>query len=387
MAAPPRRWDESDILDVVHSFKNGEKVAAIARELSEARGHNVSRHRVVALLQQALRDELVSTPTFGPKEVTEKLQERFDGVRFRVLSSRLRFPQLAAQQVLEWVKEECQGRDNPFVAVGGGQTMGQLIEQVPKVLRALDNGDPLKQWFAAAPLTFINATAGDQPRRPELGASFLTCRFAQALSEGCGGKAAARAALHSASLFLAKDEIELVREALQQTRLVVSGVGAPESAYCIAAIKEKGLLAPSEHDPVVGEILFHLFDRQGRAIDIPRTALGVKRGLEEVSKGAAEAPEGAGPPRRGAARGRKGDGPPRPPESPLLVTLFDFEDLRGRPTRDGRSVAVVANCTAENKKEKAAALYVLLKSEFLTHVCLSTELARHVLDTARSWPR
>jgi hypothetical protein len=379
MTGPAIRWNESDVLDVVQLFKEGEKVSAIARKLTEAKKVSVSRHRVVALLQRAFASELVSVPLHDPRNLAGKLARRFEGVCFRVVGSPICFSRVAGLQVLEWLRGSCAGAGasgeagGPFVAVGGGQTMAQLIEEVPGVLRSPEHLE-LKQWFGQARLTLINATAGGLATRPELEASFLTCRLAQALREGCGDRSAARPVVHSASLSPSPDEWEVLREAFRRTRVVVSGIGSGKDAYCVAALRDKGLLASSAQGELVGEFLFHPYGSQAQAI--PVRGLAVKKVLD--------APEAAGRP--AGKRGKRADGPGAAPgrfESPMLVTLFHFEELRGRPrTKEGRSVIVVASCTATNKADKARALCVLLENHFLTHVCLSAELAEALDRTA-----
>lgn len=376
--APPISWDECDRLDVAWSFKQNGKISPIAKLLSnkERKGQDgvpvrvkVSRHRVVGLLYEAFRDGLISIPQFDPREVSKQLEERYERVKFQVLSSRFCFPQLAALQVLKWIEEECtDAKAGAYIAIGGGQTMANLIQEIPYVLREPENA-LLREWAATCPLTLINATAGGQPRNPLLEASFLTCRFAQAISDGCAGRARAEAVLHTVSTYMPKDEVELVRDAMAKTRVLVSGVGAPKSAYCIDAMQQKGLLSAEQRERLGGEILFHLYDRRGTAVQIPSKALGIKSNLKDIVP---------------ALKEKKGTAPTL--DSPvLLATLFDFEALRGRPAAEGRSIIVVANCSDSNKDEKAISLHVLLQSGFLTHVCLSKDLADAVIFTARNF--
>lgn len=361
MKASGRRKEQADILDVVSLFQKGKSISEIAEKLSEGRKPGVSRQRVVSLLQRAFTEHLVLVPTFDPKEVASDLSKRYSQVKFEVLSSRLCFPQLAAQQVLEWLWEICAGDGEPFVAIGGGRTLANMIEQIPAAITSFGDQFPeVKTWFGQAKLTFVNATAGGLADMPELEASFLACRFAQAIRAGSGENAPTRPVVHTVSQSPSGDEQRVVAAALRDTRVLITGVGDGQDAYCIRAIREKGLMTADEQHQLAGELLFHPYLKDGQAVAV--NGIAVKSRLK--------AGDGAASQQGASLHG-----------SAMLATLFDFEDLRGRPTKEGRSVVVVSTCTSENKGPKAQALAVLLRHEFISHLCLSSDLAYELLMT------
>jgi DNA-binding transcriptional regulator LsrR (DeoR family) len=358
MKASGRRKEQADVLDVVRLFQEGRSISEIAKKLSAGRKPGVSRQRVVSLLQMAFTEHLVSVPTFDPKEVASDLTKRYPQVKFEVLSSRLCFAQLAAEQVLEWLWELCEGAEGPFIGIGGGRTLAGMIEQIPAAITGLGTQFPqVKTWLGQAKLTFVNATAGGLATMPELEASYLTCRCAQAIRAGAGENAPARPVVHTVSLSPSEDEQQVVADALGKTRVLITGVGDGTDAYCIKAIREKRLLTADEHQ-LAGELLFHPFLKDGQAVSV--NGIAVKSRLE-AGNGAAG--------HQGAGRH----------ESAMLATLFDFEELRGRPTKEGRWVVVVSTCSPENKAPKAQALAVLLRHGLISHLCVSSDLAYELL--------
>lgn len=350
-------WDESDILFVVDRFRKGRRIAEIASALAEEKqlpATAVTRHRVISLLQRAFQDGYV---VVEEKDTLRRLlATKYPGVQFRVLFSRLTFSFLAARQVLEWLAALCGPNglwaEDTYAAIGGGETMAQLVAEIPAVLRNPENRDLAKRWRLAE-LKLINATAGARPQVPDKEASFLTCRFAEAVREGCGADKV-RPVVHTTSLDPSRGEREVVEKALERTRAIVSGVGARTGAYCLEAIREKTPLSPADEKVLVGEILYHPFKEKGDPIPVPGIAVKDSRG----------------------ARKRTG--------SPMLATLFSFEFLAGESSAvEGRTrpaLIAVVNCTPETCKEKAVAVRVLLEKRILSHVCLSADVAEAIVD-------
>jgi hypothetical protein len=65
---------------------------------------------------------------------------------------------------------------------------------------------------------------------------------------------------HTTAMNPTDHEKDVVREATSQTCAIVSGLGALSASYCIDAIWP--LLTDNERARVVGELLFHVYDRQ-----------------------------------------------------------------------------------------------------------------------------
>lgn len=184
----------------------------------------------------------------------------------------------------------------------------------------------------------------------------------RASRERSGENALARPVVHSVSLSPSKDEQQVVKDALVNARVLITGVGDGKEAYCIKAIRQKKLMRTLEQLPLAGELLFHPYLKNGQAVPVP--GIAVKSRLKAGEGGAAHAR---------ASRH----------ESAMLATLFDFAELKGRPTKEGRSLVVVANCTQDNKVPKAQALSVLLSNGFISHLCLSSDLAEELLNPSR----
>jgi DNA-binding transcriptional regulator LsrR (DeoR family) len=381
MAATGRFGDEDEhILDVVELFRDEKRIEAVKQRLA-TKGVQITRHRVVALLRTALEKRLVVIRSPDPRKLAPKLASRFPHAKFRVYSSGVRFPQHAARQMLVWLKEigelhrhskEAEEPPAPseplWIAIGGGKAMAEMIEAAPEVLKA-DEHKNLRDWYAGEDIRFVNATAGGLAMSPDLEASFLACRFAQVIRDCIGGKDQPGAYVHSPSTGN-PHEWELFEGVVQKVSAVVTGVGVAGSgacppAYCIEAIKKRESLDQDFERRVAGEILFHPFN--DRAEEIRRSCIEVRKYL----------------PANNPFKGKRGKANPKSPSSSqgsMLVTLFDFEELRCTEKSSGPKIMVVASCNSQSRVQKARAVRVLLKHGYLTHLCLSASLAKAIDD-------
>lgn len=382
---PPqdRFQKEALVYDALFLFSSGGTISEISHQLK------TSRQRVVGLLQEAFMDGLVQLPPVAPHRLTEELRQLFGDVEFRVVLARNHFSAFAARTVLGWLREICrrlpplkdarwQGDKppmdpRPYVAVGGGRALHNMIREIVPVLSNPTTDPAVRDWFEGdgEKLCYVNATTGGLQREPAYEASHLTCLLGQATHQ--------RTALYSLSASPTRDEEEVIESAVKNTCAVVSGIGAPADAYCIRAIREKGGLAPGYEKELVGEFLFHLYDKHGRLL---RTTDREQDGPAGRGQAGIEIKED-----RLTSAGL-------PPGKSMLATLLRFESLKGRPAKnpyllgpDGmpfpRHVMAVATCTPENVEAKARAAYVLLQHGYLTHLCISADLANAILTEAR----
>lgn len=382
MAKAKIQWDETDRLDVALSFKDEKlSITDIAKQLAKKKEvKTVSRHKVVALLQEAFRDNLVTVRQRRDKDgktdlTLELLKERYKSVEFRLIYSNQYFSQISAHQVLTWLANACSNvrpgttvgagpadpSMPPMVAIGGGLALAELVEELPGVL----NDPANEQLRSSLNLSLINVTSGGQPRKPEFNASYVSCRFGLALREALGGTKIAVVS-HTTSMNPDDEEKKVVREAVSQTRAIVSGLGAIGASYCIDAIWP--YLPEDEKPKVVGELLFHVFDQQGNFRSVDQIA--AKDKLPDLW-------DKAGSSKRKPANAGSQENAPR---SPMLTTLFGHEWLKKRTADANCSVIVVVNCKPDTKDAKARALRVVLESGLLTHVCLPADLADAVVS-------
>lgn len=355
---------ESDIYEVTYLFSQGHSIREVAERVK------VSRQRVFLDLQTAFREGLVELPPKAPGKLEGDLKGLFPGVEFCVITARYTFPRLAGRQILEWISESLSAAPTTkrYVAIGGGETMRSITSEVRDLLRGAESGK-LKKGLTESDVCYVNATAGGQPRMPELEASQLTCQFAQAIREACGDGIRAGVAVYSLSSDPSTDELEVINDALTHTRVVVSGMG-DLNGYCIQAIRQKNLLKADAEKDIAGEFLFHVYKDNGESVKVGKKGeAGIE--VKEETMQSAEM---------------------KPSVRPMLATLFRFESLQvhGGATRraippGGRQLRVVgvATCTPENRALKARSAYALLNHGFLTHCCLSSDLAKAILDEAR----
>lgn len=365
--------EEAHMYDAVFLFSHGASVSEIAKQLG------TSRHRVVALFQQAFSKGLVQLPSYAPSRLTSELERVFPGVLFRVISSRLHFSLLAARQVLQWTCEACQQftaievprpekgqaprRVRPYVAIGGGTAMRNMVLQIPKVLEDPEN-EGLRDWYfrQGTHLCCVNATAGYIPREPTFESSYLTGLFAQCTNQESG--------IYSLSADPTEEEADVIESALKNTCVVVSGIGAGRDAYCIRSMCHQMQIPEGLREESVGEFLFHTFDSHGESLwGENREKMRIEVKEDRLSS------------------------PGQSCVNAVLATLFHFESLRGRPAinafRTGtqghfypRFVVGVATSNSENTALKGKAAYTLLRKGFFTHMCISSDLANGILTEA-----
>ncbi|GAH32212.1 unnamed protein product, partial [marine sediment metagenome] len=202
---------------------------------------------------------------------------------------------------------------------------------------------------------------------PKLEASQVTCLI--------GASTGQKYAVYSASPYPRKDEEVAVKYATLNTRAIISGVGDPHQAYCIRAMRDLGCL-PADPDDlgIAGEMLFYPFDKDGRRLPTGSPGQWIHTNEEHVIDGA----------------------PPK--GNPVLSSLFKFESLRGRPAlnpyvmgSDGkklpRYLIGVATCPTSPgspvTQAKARASYALLQNRFMSHMCISADLARAILTESQ----
>lgn len=362
--------EETDIYDVVFRFSQGESIKLIADELGK------SRQRVVVLLQKAFTHGLVNMPLLAPSKLADQLQALSPNVQLSVINASNQFFSLAALQTLRWIREICATdiSNEPwtehdeindrlaYIAVGGGSTMRNVAKSLGKVVSSPGNAE-LTDWLAGqnGRLCFLNATAGGLPREPDFESSYVACHFAQS----CGQ----HAAVYSLSGNPSNEEAELVECGVKNTTLLISGIGEPKRAYCIRAMTDRRILLPEMRDKLVGEFVFHPFDRDGESLLYTRN--DAEGGVEVKEETLASGGQSTG--------------------DAMLATLLRFDSLKGRPAQNahwkngarGRYVAAIANCNNENADAKAIAVNVLLNHGFLTHLCVSLELAERIVSHSR----
>jgi hypothetical protein len=170
--------------------------------------------------------------------------------------------------------------------------------------------------------------------------------------------------VHTNSLSLPPDEVEVLKAAEANARVVVSGIGAEPNAYCIRTIHQRHRLAAraSAERPkgrltgFAGEILFHLFDQHGDKVTVPE--IKVKK-----SNGRAASEQEC--------------------EMAMLTTLFDFSELCGRGAEQRPKLIVVASYDEQTAAKKATALSILLAKGYITHACLAADLASQLRSHAQ----
>jgi hypothetical protein len=221
----------------------------------------------------------------------------------------------------------------------------------------------LKDWLQQKKhLQFINATAGGQPRNPQLDASYLTVY----LADHAEGQAVG---IFSLSEKPTTEEQRLLKTVWESPCIVVSGIGAPNGAYCLEAMKDAIPDFRSLEGQLLGEFLYHpilldgsvLWDGKSHGIiDSARGALLVKEDLRLKSASKTV-----------------------PKTRPIFASLFSVDTIRNRSNRPDvppRRVVGIIHDTPENRDAKARLLTRMLLNNYFTHVAMSVDLGAAVVQ-------
>lgn len=363
--------------------KRGMTISKIAAQLG------MTKQRVVACVQEALIHGVVQISMEQTSAQGMALQRMFPAVSFRIITAKAEFSRLAAFQVLTWVRDviaalprfdklhwkDTNNRDVnppgepaelcPYVAVGGGKAIHSLVSQFDEVLKSSE-GRHLGEWYLGARrFCVVNATAGGRSRRPQLEASQVAGQFAARLNQECG--------LFTVSSDPDEEEKNLTRSAIMSTVVTISGVGDPEQAYCVQAMRSKATGSEQAYEKMVGEFLFHLFDERCEAISESGSAKVVPMETKETTLRSNWQTSG----------------------HTMLARLFEWKSLCGQPTVENvyartlegttlpRYVIAVASGDEDTRVAKARAIHTLLQNGYLTHACISAGLAEEILNDAR----
>jgi len=372
---------EREIYDTLFLFAQpGTTISSVGDALG------ISKKIVVRRLKQAFLSGSVLLPV-ADTSTQSPLKRLFPDVCIRIVQAKNLFPVLASHQVLTWLKEclepippldpfpllDAAGFDEksrqevdywcPYVAIGGGESMQAMVDCIPQVLDSPIGRDS-REWLDRDRYRVVNATAGGQPLNPVLESSQIATRLAQVTRQKCG--------LYNVPRSKAiVDENRLIKMAVRNTTVIVSGIGDKKRAYCVEAMRKMDIWKPEFEQKIVGEFLFQTFDAQCKPY--PRS---IDRQIDTKEFLVTE--------------------PEYFPQEPMLARLLKFESLKGRPavnkfltSENGvelpRWVIGVADCKRgkeENKDAKARAILTLLQNGYLSHLCVSADLADAIVFQA-----
>jgi hypothetical protein len=332
--------------DVVALLADGKSFSNVANELQ------INRQRIAALVQRAFREGIVHLQDDPrDKDLMAQLTAKFPSVESCVIEPSHQFARLAALQILTWIKD-CVGNSPhpnrpPYVAIGGGKTLERIAGFVGPVLADAKHAE-LREYFTRCGIIFVNATAGGLADNPTCESSHVACVFGQ--------NATNLVNIFSLSSDPSPDEKRVVENAVKNTCVIVSGIG-DSGAYCAQTMAEK-LRSRSALDGMVGEFLFYCYDKNGMRIPGSEDGLAVKE--DTVGAGGASA------------------------KNPMLATLCRFESLKSRENRSEEQFKYkIAVAQSPEKPDecvtKATAISVLARNLYLTHLCVSADLARSIL--------
>lgn len=365
--------------DATVLFSQGLSVSTISTRLK------VSRKRVVSLIQSAFTSGMadVSTPA-SPAKAQERLGQLYPRVAFKVIAAEHEFYRLAGLHLLDVLAKthkaitpairaqlanpsarsaETGARMN--VLVGGGATMKGIADELSEVLREpvyrdLDRPEPQH-------LRFVNATAGGVFENPDHEASFVAYALATTTQQ--------EFRLWGLSSDPPPLETQALTQAIQNSLVVVSGIGVDRSAYFVKAIEDKNVPPPEEDKPMVGEFLYHPFGKDGKS-HWEISPAGRRIIIKEDSLNGTSAAES----------------PSAPSICSTLGTLLHLKGIRANPHLKGpdalpvqRRVVCITKCSNDNRQAKANALLAILNQELgedvLSDVIISAPLASTLITS------
>lgn len=361
-------------LDAALTFARQKNVSSWAREL------RVSRHNALVLLQEAFESGIVSLPAFPDYRVRRELEARFPETRFSIIGARLCFAELCAKQIFQWIVElvgEWEKRVpnvKVCIAIGGGRGMEMVCKSIDGVLQ---QDTTVRDWFRVQrekrALQFVNATVGGQPKLPQQDSSYLTVYFAN----HCEGQ---QVGIFSLAEELVNDEEELLKTVNENPAIIISGIGAPNGAYCLTAMKNAKLFSDKLRERFLGEFLYHPILENG-ALLFEDSEVSNDDKLEDrlLIKENIHFRDNAG----GKFAGRS-------EKPPIFASLFSVKKLRHWNSSGGkaeRKVVGVIHDTNENRNSKARLLTEMLRCRYFSHIVMSTELGNAVVNETLSLER
>jgi hypothetical protein len=349
------------ITDVIEGVKAGKSQTEIEKKTG------IPKRSVLDVITLAFKKGMLSlNPANETAHIKQFTERAFPGVKFFISPAKYEFSRDAARQLLCWIRDAyktvpqdaCQSRLTlPYLAIGGGETIFGICQEMKSVL-ATPECSELRDSLRSNHFCITNATAGGQTWEPRCEASKLACEMGNSLNKDVG--------IYSVSRSPSKNEKDLIHAAVNNTFMVVSGVGTPQDAQCIKALVESERIKQEDLENVAGEFLYHPYSVVGQPIfDGTTDWFDIKESLVHSE-----------------------NIPTQQNSSPFLASLFDFSSLKRTPPkgrfRIGRSLNVVAvvRCSDANRTAKASSLFHLLMNNFLTHVCIPFDLALELKEVA-----